>query len=42
MAYLSPINPRRRLATLGAVTALHGVLAVAILTGFAGGIIRIV
>lgn len=42
MAYLSPINPRRRLATLGAVTALHGALAVAILTGFAGGIIRIV
>ncbi|WP_226016883.1 energy transducer TonB [Novosphingobium sp. FKTRR1] len=40
MAYLSPINPRKRLASLGAVTALHGALAVAILTGFAGGIIK--
>jgi protein TonB len=42
MAYLTPDTPRRRVAALGAVAALHGAMGVAILTGFAGGIIRVI
>jgi protein TonB len=44
MAYLTsrtdPAATRRRIVALGAVGAVHGVLAVALLTGFAGGIIQ--
>jgi periplasmic protein TonB len=40
MAYLSSDTPRARVAALGAVAALHGIMALAILTGFAGGIIK--
>lgn len=40
MAYLTPDTPRRRALTMSAVVAVHGVMAVAILSGFAGGIIR--
>jgi len=42
MAYVSPDTPRRRLVTLGAVATVQGIIAAAILTGFAGGIVRIV
>lgn len=42
MAYISPDTPRRRLVTFGAVATLQGIMAAAILTGFAGGIVRIV
>ena len=41
MAYVSNEIPRHRAATLGAVAAVHGVMAIAILTGFAGGIVRV-
>ncbi len=40
MAYLTPDTNKRRIAALGAVGAVHGVMAVAILTGFAGGMIQ--
>lgn len=40
MASLTPDSRRRRIVALGAVGAVHGVMAVAILTGFAGGLIR--
>ncbi|GEO01513.1 hypothetical protein NSE01_33450 [Novosphingobium sediminis] len=40
MAYVTPETNRRRIVALGAVGAVHGVLAVALLTGFAGGIIK--
>lgn len=40
MAYLSSNDTRGRIVTIGAVVAVHGTLAVAILTGFAGGIMR--
>jgi periplasmic protein TonB len=40
MAYLSSDTPRARVAALGAVAALHGIMALAILTGFAGGIFK--
>ena len=40
MAYLTPDTNRRRIATLGAVGAVHGVMAVVLLSGFAGGIIK--
>jgi periplasmic protein TonB len=40
MAYLSSDTPRARVAALGAVAALHAIMALAILTGFAGGIIK--
>jgi protein TonB len=44
MAYLTsrtdPAATKRRIMALGAVGAVHGVLAVALLTGFAGGIIQ--
>jgi protein TonB len=40
MAYLTPDTNTRRIAALGAVGAVHGVMAVAILTGFAGGMIQ--
>ena len=42
MAYVSPDTTRRRAATLGAVAAVHGVMAFAILTGFAGGIVKVI
>ena len=40
MAYLTPETSRRRIIALGAVGAVHGVMAVVLLTGFAGGIIE--
>lgn len=40
MAYLTPETNRRRIVALGAVGAVHGVMAVVLLTGFAGGIIE--
>ncbi len=40
MAYLSSDTPRTRVATLGAVAALHLILALAIVSGFAGGIFK--
>lgn len=40
MAYLTPESPRRRVAAISAVLAVHGVMAVALLSGFAGGIIK--
>lgn len=40
MAYLTPDTPRRRMMTAGAVVAVHGAMALAIMTGFAGGIIE--
>jgi len=42
MAYLTPDTNRRRIIVLAAVFAVHGVMALAILTGFAGGVIRII
>jgi len=39
MAYVTPETNRRRIIALGAVGAVHGVMAIAILTGFAGGLI---
>jgi protein TonB len=42
MAYLTPDTSRRRIVALSAVVAVHGVMALAILTGFAGGVIRII
>lgn len=42
MAYVTPETNRRRIVALGAVIAVHGVMALAILTGFAGGVIRII
>ncbi len=42
MAYVTPDTNRRRIVALGAVGAVHGVMALAILTGFAGGVIRII
>lgn len=42
MAYTSPDTPRNRVAAFGAVAALHGVMALAIFTGFAGGIIKVI
>lgn len=42
MAYgTTPETNRRRIVALGAVGAVHGVMAVALLSGFAGGIIKI-
>lgn len=44
MAFVTPQNDqstnRRRIIALGAVGAVHGVMALALLTGFAGGIIQ--
>ncbi|WP_421839681.1 energy transducer TonB [Novosphingobium sp.] len=44
MAYLTPHNEhginRRRIVALGAVGAVHGVMALVLLTGFAGGMIQ--
>lgn len=40
MAYLTPENSRRRIVALGAVGAVHGVMALVLLTGFAGGMIQ--
>lgn len=40
MAYGTPETNRRRIVALAGVGAVHGVLAVALLTGFAGGIIQ--
>lgn len=40
MAYVTPETNRRRIVALGAVGAVHGVMAVVLLTGFAGGIIE--
>ncbi len=42
MAYVTPETNKRRIVALGAVIAVHGVMALAILTGFAGGVIRII
>ncbi|WP_421850179.1 energy transducer TonB [Novosphingobium sp.] len=46
MAYVTPLNDqganRRRIMALGAVITVHGVMALAIFTGFAGGVIRII
>jgi protein TonB len=42
MAYLTPDTPRRRTATIGAVAAVHGVMAVALLSGFAGGVVKVI
>lgn len=42
MAYLTPATPRRRMVTAGAVVAVHGAMALAIMTGFAGGLIRVI
>ena len=42
MAYLTPDTPRRRIVTAGAVVAVHGAMALAIMTGFAGGLIAII
>lgn len=39
MAYLSEVPSTRRYATLGAVAALHGGLAIVLLTTFAGGVL---
>lgn len=41
MAYGTPQTSGRRVVALAGVGAVHGVLAVALLTGFAGGIIKI-
>lgn len=41
MAYGTPQTNRRRIVALAGVGAVHGVMAVALLTGFAGGIIQI-
>ena len=41
MAYVTPESNRRRIVALGAVGAVHGVMAVVLLTGFAGGFIKI-
>lgn len=40
MAYGTPETNRRRIVALAGVGAVHGVMAVALLTGFAGGIIQ--
>lgn len=40
MAYLTPDTPRHRALTVSAVAAVHGVMAVALLSGFAGGVIK--
>ncbi len=40
MAYGTPKTNRRRIVALAGVGAVHGVMAVALLTGFAGGIIQ--
>lgn len=40
MAYLSPSTSGNRVATFGAVAALHGLAVFAILSGFAGGILQ--
>ncbi|KUR73595.1 hypothetical protein AQZ52_01075 [Novosphingobium fuchskuhlense] len=40
MAYVTPETNHRRIVALGAVGAVHGVMALAILTGFAGGMIQ--
>lgn len=40
MAYGTPQTNRRRIVALAGVGAVHGVMAVALLTGFAGGIIQ--
>lgn len=40
MAYVTPETNRRRIVALGAVGAVHGVMALMLLTGFAGGIIK--
>lgn len=40
MAYLTPDTPHRRVAAVSAVAAVHGVMAVALLSGFAGGVIK--
>ena len=40
MAYTTPETNRRRIIALAGVGAVHGVMAVALLTGFAGGIIQ--
>lgn len=40
MAYLTPDTPRRRIVTVGAVAVVHGAMAIAILSGFAGGMIK--
>lgn len=40
MAYVTPETNQRRIVALGAVGAVHGVMAVMLLTGFAGGIIE--
>ncbi len=42
MAYLTPETPHSRVATAGAVVAVHGAMALAIMTGFAGGIIEVI
>lgn len=42
MAYVSPNTSRNRVAALCAVAAVHGILAAAILTGFAGGIFKVI
>lgn len=40
MAYVTPETNRRRIVALGAVGAVHGVMALVLLTGFAGGMIQ--
>jgi hypothetical protein len=40
MTYLSPDKSQGRIATFGAVTALQGGLALAILSAFAGGVLQ--
>ncbi|KPF81940.1 energy transducer TonB [Novosphingobium sp. AAP93] len=40
MAYGTPETNRRRIVALAGVGVVHGVMAVALLTGFAGGIIQ--